>query len=43
VGRSRERALAATGRPFDALLEFVAGDDPARVGEDALTLRGWLA
>jgi 3-dehydroshikimate dehydratase len=35
------RALAHFARG-DALLEFVPGDDPALVAEEARTLRGWL-
>jgi sugar phosphate isomerase/epimerase len=31
--------LRAQGRPFDALLEFVPGDDPAAVAREAATLR----
>jgi 3-dehydroshikimate dehydratase len=34
--------LAVEQRPFDALLEFVAGDSPDGVLRDAATLRGWL-
>jgi 3-dehydroshikimate dehydratase len=30
--------LACTGRPYDALLEFVPDDDPAQVANDAATL-----
>jgi sugar phosphate isomerase/epimerase len=35
--------LRAQRRPFDALLEFVPGDDPAAVVRDAAVLRGLLA
>ncbi|MGP5268496.1 sugar phosphate isomerase/epimerase family protein [Brachybacterium alimentarium] len=35
--------LAATGRPRDALLEFVPGDDPDLLPVEAETLRGLLA
>jgi 3-dehydroshikimate dehydratase len=38
--RSAFALLERTGRDHDALLEFVADDDPARVTEDAATLAG---
>ncbi|SDR20666.1 sugar phosphate isomerase/epimerase family protein [Thermostaphylospora chromogena] len=34
--------VASTGRPIDALLEFVPGDDPAVLGREAATLRRYL-
>lgn len=36
------RRAAAAGAT-DALLEFVAGDDPSKLARDAAALRGWLA
>lgn len=34
--------VEASGRDHDALLEFVPGDDPALLAQEAETLRGWL-
>jgi sugar phosphate isomerase/epimerase len=34
--------LRDQGRPFDALLEFVPGDEPAAVARDAATLLEWV-
>ncbi len=36
------RIARGTGAPGWALLEFVRGDDPARLAEDAAALRSWL-
>jgi 3-dehydroshikimate dehydratase len=35
--------IAAAGSRPDYLLEFVRGEDPAQLGADAASLRGWLA